>query len=945
MRIYNTARSNAFVSSYQREHDRFWIIASHPTEDIVAAGHDHGLLIYKMHRERLPTFVIRDHVYYFKDEHLRLYDCDKHVDSVISKKDRETALVPRTISHNPQENATLLVSGQGENSVWELYATKMQSPTKRDKGLAASFIGLRKYVVLALNKSKLQIYTLGSGDDPKEIDCPVFPVDNLFQAASGRIILRTSDKLHLYDFEQQLIIAEVSAVGIKHVFWSDDMSLAALIGKHSAQIVNNRLEPICSLHETVPIKGGAFDDMGVFIYTTLSHMKYCLPNGDTGTIKTLKSPLYILRVKSNAIYFMDREGQAKLSYIDATEYKFKMALLKGQLRDIHSIIGNSKILGDSIIAYLQQKGYPEIAMKFVQDDQTKFDLAIESGDIDSALAAAQQLDKKECWQRLAVEALKQGNYRVVEVAYQRTKDFEKLSFLYLTTGNVSNLQKMLNIAQMRGDNMSRFHNALFLGDVEHRVKVMLEVGQTRLAYVTAKTHGLDALAENIQRQLDDDFEMPELEHKPSLLMPPIPILKHTSWPLLDMQEGTGYGDESVIAEDGLLDTGAWGEQLDIGAEQSPFQPGEELDQEAVQAGDDELGGGWEGLDEINVGTLSSQINLADTEEYVEPTPGKPLSEYWTENSAHPADHVASGSFDSAMQLLNQSCAVVNFAPLKQHFMSIFTGAQALMPIAPQQPPFTVCMQRNMSGEKEDHKYQSLPLITGYNLTILQERHKQALMSTTRGHFEDAMQTFREILCSLLFVIIANKKEEKDARDLARVCGDYTTALRLELERKTTRDDPVRSMELAAYFTKCKLNGAHITLSLNSAMTVSYKSENFQLASDFAKRLLKMTNVPDKMLAQARFVIQKSEGKTDKHELNYDARNPFVLCSRTMTPIYAGSKFVSCGYCQATYLPEYQGQTCAVCEISEVGKDCPGLSAQQQQQQQQSRSSGGISFLE
>jgi len=65
----------------------------------------------------------------------------------------------------------------------------------------------------------------------------------------------------------------------------------------------------------------------------------------------------------------------------------------------------------------------------------------------------------------------QGNHEVVEMSYQKTKEFECLSFLYLITGNVDKLRKMLKIAEMRGDAMSRFHNALFLGDAEERVKV------------------------------------------------------------------------------------------------------------------------------------------------------------------------------------------------------------------------------------------------------------------------------------------------------------------------------------------------------------------------------------------------------------------------------------------------------------------------------------------
>ena len=55
------------------------------------------------------------------------------------------------------------------------------------------------------------------------------------------------------------------------------------------------------------------------------------------------------------------------------------------------------------------------------------------------------MDDKACWQRLGEAALLQGNHQVVEMAYQRTKNFDKLAFLYLITGNLEKLRKMMKI--------------------------------------------------------------------------------------------------------------------------------------------------------------------------------------------------------------------------------------------------------------------------------------------------------------------------------------------------------------------------------------------------------------------------------------------------------------------------------------------------------------------
>lgn len=63
------------------------------------------------------------------------------------------------------------------------------------------------------------------------------------------------------------------------------------------------------------------------------------------------------------------------------------------------------------------------------------------------------------------------------MCYQRTKNFEKLSFLYLITGNLDKLRKMMNIAEIRKDTSGHFQSALHLGDAAERVKILKVVKQ------------------------------------------------------------------------------------------------------------------------------------------------------------------------------------------------------------------------------------------------------------------------------------------------------------------------------------------------------------------------------------------------------------------------------------------------------------------------------------
>ena len=83
--------------------------------------------------------------------------------------------------------------------------------------------------------------------------------------------------------------------------------------------------------------------------------------------------------------------------------------------------------------------------------------------------------------------------QIVEKCYQQTKNFDKLSFLYLATGSTEKLSKMQKIADARGNPMSRFHNALYANDVEARIAVLRDVGLCELDAPTLEYMRLNAL--------------------------------------------------------------------------------------------------------------------------------------------------------------------------------------------------------------------------------------------------------------------------------------------------------------------------------------------------------------------------------------------------------------------------------------------------------------------
>ena len=938
IRVWDATKRTG-IQTFRREHDRFWILTAHPEMNLLAAGHDSGMIVFKLERERPAFSVSGDCLYYVKDRFLRLYEFSTQKDAQVIPIRRPGSAAlnqgPRTLSYSPTENAVLICSDVDGGS-YELYIVPRDSigrgdtvqDAKRGVGGSAVFVARNRFAVLEKSSNQVLVKNLKNEIVKKSV-LPV-AADAIFYAGTGNLLCRAEDRVVVFDLQQRLVLGELQTSFIRYVVWSNDMENVALLSKHTIIIASKKLEHRCTLHETIRVKSGAWDDNGVFIYTTLNHIKYCLPNGDNGIIRTLDVPVYITKVSQNTVYCLDRDGKNLAVAIDATEYVFKLSLLKKRFDQVMSMIRSSELCGQAMIAYLQQKGFPEVALHFVKDERTRFNLALESGNIQIAVASAKEIDKKDHWYRLGVEALRQGNAGIVEYAYQRTKNFERLSFLYLVTGNIDKLSKMLKIAEVKNDVMGQFHNALYLGDIRERVKILENAGHLPLAYITAAVHGLHDIAERLAADLGDNVpSLPEGKSH-SLLIPPSPIMCGGDWPLLRVMKGIFEGGLDNVGrnaqeEDEEAADADWGEDLDIvdGENMQNGDIGMVLEDGEVHEENEE--GGWDLEDlelppELDTPKTSSH---ARSSVFIAPTPGMPVNLIWTQRSSLAAEHAAAGNFDTAMRLLSRQLGIKNFAPLKPLFFDLHMGSHTYLRALSSSPVISVAVERGWS-ESSSPNVRGPPALV-FKFSQLEEKLKAGYRATTAGKFTEALRIFLSILHTIPLIVVESRREVDEVKELIIIVKEYALGLQMEVKRREVKDDPVRQQELAAYFTHCNLQLPHLRLALLNAMTVCYKARNLNTAANFARRLLETNPTNENHAKTARQVLQAAErNMTDASPLNYDFRNPFVVCGATYIPIYRGQKDVSCPFCSSRFVPSQEGQLCTVCDLAVIGSDASGL---------------------
>jgi coatomer protein complex subunit alpha (xenin) len=947
----------------RRENDRYWILAAHRSANLLAAGHDSGLVVFKLDKER-PAF---DHgetaLYYHKDQYVYEYNTKTQKEKPILSTRRRGGgtSAPVTLAYNAsnktQHNVLLTYDTDGS---YELYNVNMGGTNSSDDGAAALrgygkcaiFVSRNRFAVL--DKSR-QIWLKNLENETKrQITVPNVVVTAMFPGGIGRLLLRSADAMILFDIQALKVLAELplqSRHVIKQVAWSKDNKHVAVWSKNGIHITTAKLEELCCVTENGKVKSGAWDACGVFIYTTSTHLKYLLPNGDGGTIRTLDETVYLVSVSQGTASYMTRETVIDSRAFDDTEYLFKLALHSKKNRDVFRIMQSKKLVGRSITAYLHDKGFPEVALHFVQDAEAKFPLALECGNIGAALECATQLDNDECWHKLGVEALRQGNHQVVEAAYQKTKNFERLSFLYLITGNLDKLRKMLHIATLTEDLMGRFHNALYLGDVAERVAVLKDAGRTKLAYITAKAHGLEEQAAALAEVLGEDNipPLPKRLGRGKLLAPATPLLREANWPilatrktffdLLEQEDGeAGPSEETqqevqaLLAEEAQTENDAMDDALGDWGGDDDGEGGLGLMGEEAGAADTSMGGGWD--DDMGLGLgITSGGGDDDVEEaagddgdmFVMPMPGRSAAALWQEHSTLACHLVAAGAFDQAMHVLNRTIGVVNFAPLKPSFFAIHRAAYATLPQLPGGADLVSPLQRATGNDDA-----MLPAVC-VTLPQCVELLKKAYASVTGGKFTDALAASTAILHALPLLCAESKAQEMEAIELGQICREYVTAMRLELAKRDTTD-PARKASLAVHFTLCKLQPMHNILALRVAIKTCFAIKCYKTTGSLCRRVLDLGVSSNKEALQKvvkfqeiRDVLKRCEQEaTEAHELDVDESAKFTLCASTLTRIAKGEQTVACPFCKSQYALEFAGSLCATCSLSKVGAECSGL---------------------
>ncbi|GAB67477.1 coatomer alpha subunit [Plasmodium cynomolgi strain B] len=1087
IRIWDITK-RACIHTFRRENDRFWILSFKPNSNLIASGHDSGMVIFKFEKEKCPFDKYGTLLLYVKEKRIFAYDvrsnrhtclcpvrkngnamvsgyhklvynqfCTTHVMLLFVYKEEDhlsfdlivcdtvpgsgivagigsvagggsvpgigsipgSGIVPASGSRavsgslsrggmlgmmsspsppaspaspsalhffkpwakgasansaniSPQKGAHSLRSQEEFNPESVKYLIKNKHCS------SVAFYTRNKYLLVEKKSGNyiLSIQNIPDDNTSKRVEVP-FKVEGVYPLNNNKVIILSDSKIYLYDISVKKFLNEMNHTDTLISVEILKEHNIAFVFKYNVVLTTIDLVHLCTVHEYIRVKSGVWDEenKNVFIYNTLSHLKYILINGERGLIKCLENPVYLFKIYNNRLFYITRKQEVVSEPLNDTEYLFKLSLANNDEHSAYHYLdiqhkgstfangthneGKKKLyFSYNLIGYIKKKGFANLAVQMVNNNHTLFNLAIQLGHLNNALKAAKKINKKHIWHLLSVHALLLGNFDIAEYALLRMKAYDKLSFLYLFSGNIGKLKKMQSIAIIRGDLISIFLNSLYLGDIQQRINIFVQQNQVNLAWACSQLYDIPI---NLSEK-NFDFDINECTYCPEksfYLSPPIPIVrvdpslrqkKDSSTEQPSEQTSVGKGAQGApTMKDSPPKWGTpsvWNGSYNwpvINLEKT-FQPRADPSASAPQApkkrsaakseqksnasDEDDV---WK--DEVNdEDIINIDLDLEDHKDLLSKSAGTPMKstkiervdnlyEVMAKKYGRIMDHIRTGNITNALNLISKKYGIVDMKPLKIIIKNVYISTYAYLTPIQNFVPLKFPINTN-EGTINTNMY--------INQHFLFNQIKKAHKLVTLGKFSSALSLFRNTLYSMIFATSSDKDTELN--EYLHVCTSYILAMRLEEERNATAtEDPRRSLELMAYFTCCPMQNSHLYLVLRRGMGLAWKAQNYVTAGSFAKRLINgnyesIKGSEEEIVKAKKILLMCEQKSTEQHSIDYDPNDyhNIRVCSVSLTRIKPNEETVSCPFCQSVSKREYTSKMCPNCLIAQLGKKALGF---------------------
>eukprot|EP00760_Papus_ankaliazontas_P031065 PhM_4_TR5174/c1_g1_i1/m.27073/K17302/COPB2, SEC27; coatomer subunit beta' len=362
-------------------------------------------------------------------------------------------------------------------------------------------------------------YTLKTFKNFKEKDNIRLPqgAKEVFCGSSSLFVVKFENSVTFYDWETMYIVRSIALPGeVKNVYWNESSTLVALVTDSNVYFLRYNMHEVQNHIESTGGRDNSPDGLefafevveeldervrqgqwigDVFLFTNKSHRVNYYVAGNVYTITVMERPAYLLGfvAKENRVYLMDKERAVISFSLPIALLEFKTAIAANNLDAAQALLSKvPKSLMGRVAKFLDHQGHKELAMHVTDDDEHKFELAIQIRNLSVAMEIARREDKTEKWKHIGDLAMRVGEFDLAAESLFAANDYNGLLLLFSCTRNLAGLKKVSEVAQSKARYNIAFTSAYMCGDVKRCVELLVESKRVPEAAIFARSHGVSA---------------------------------------------------------------------------------------------------------------------------------------------------------------------------------------------------------------------------------------------------------------------------------------------------------------------------------------------------------------------------------------------------------------------------------------------------------------------
>jgi coatomer subunit beta' len=488
--------------------ERVWCLAFLKGSNDMAFGYDEGTISIKIGKEE-PTVSMDQSgkIVWAKQNEIQQVDVrqDAYEDGeriVLPTKDLGNCEVfPQMLKHSPNGRFAV-VCGDGEYIIYTALSWRNKA-----FGQGLEFVWSSDSNEYAIRESSSKIKLFRAFKEKTNVAIrPMFSCEGIF---GGPLLgAKSSSFLMFYDWETGVVVRRID-VQCTHVFWSekDVVAIATpdsfyVLKFHRSVFQNsiesgidggeegyeNAFEFVCEINETVTTGVWVGD---CFVYTNHLNRLNFLVGDQTSTISHFDSPMFVLGFigRDNRVYICDKHMNFMSYGLPLTLIEYQNAVLHGDdVRAKELVVTLSPEQRNKAAKFLERQGHKQQALEITNDQEHRFELAVELGFVDVAYQVANQLNHDEKWKVLGDSAIQVWDFDLAEECWKKAGDLESLLLFYQTGGDVVALGQLGHDAVQRGDTNIALTCFFLSSDFKSMIDLLIDNDRVPEAAFVSRTY-------------------------------------------------------------------------------------------------------------------------------------------------------------------------------------------------------------------------------------------------------------------------------------------------------------------------------------------------------------------------------------------------------------------------------------------------------------------------